>query len=416
MNMIIIDPRTSGAAGDLLIAGLLSLQGESYFSDFCQLFQRILKDIDPSFNVEAQSIKKSGFSGIQLSTTAEKRFSQQEMHTIIEKLSKQLRLSSESAELANLSLSYLIQAEKNVHGEEKKYSEIQFHELATTDTIFDILGFAYLWDHLKCSEKAIFILPIALGSGFVSIEHGTVTIPAPATTEIIRKGDLVVRGGPIEGELLTPTGAAILASMKATPINDIPLMKINRIGRSFGTREYKGKIVPQLQIIEGEQVNTHQEDINILETNVDDVDGEIVGYLFEKLIENEIVLDLTIINTLTKKNRPGFLIRAVVSPENTNHAIKLMIQELGTLGVRVLPAYRHIVPRKEISYQVKVFDETEEVRLKRGFLGPEMISEKIEFEDLRRIAQNKKLSVRETKKRITAEIQKEIRELDENNA
>ena len=93
-----------------------------------------------------------------------------------------------------------------------------------------------------------------------------------------------------------------------------------------------------------------------------------------------------------------------------------MIQELGTLGVRVLQAYRHIVPRKENSYQLKVMDETEEIRLKRGFLGSEMISEKIEFEDLRRIAQNKGLSIRETKKRIYAEIHKDSMKRNENNA
>jgi len=416
MSLIIIDPRTSGAAGDLLIAALLNIHGESYYSDFCQLFQGYLNNIDPGFKVKIHSVKKRGFCGVQLLTTAERRFSQQEMQKEIEKLSKQLSLSPESRKLAILSLSFLIQAERKVHGLEKKHSEVQFHELATTDTIFDIVGFAYLWDHLKCYGKRIFILPIALGSGFVKIEHGTVTVPTPATTDIINQGNLVVRGGPIEGELLTPTGAAILASLKATPINYLPLMKITRIGRSFGTREYREDLVPQLQIIEGEQVETQKEDINILETNIDDVDGEILGYLFEKLLENETVLDLTIINTLTKKNRPGFLIRAIVSPEKTNHAIRLMIQELGTLGVRVLRAYRHIVPRKEISYQFKVMDETEEIRLKRGFLGSEIISEKIEFEDLRRIAQNKSLSIRETKKRISAEIHKDTIKRNENNA
>lgn len=192
MALIIIDPRTSGAAGDLLIAAMLSLQGEPYYSDFCQLFQRYLKDIDPGFEVKIQSIKKRGFSGVQVLTTAERRFSQKEMRKEIEKLCKQLRLSPESIELANVSLSFLIQAEKKVHGHEEKHSEVEFHELATTDTIFDIVGFAYLWDHLKCNEKKIFILPISLGSGFAKIEHGTVTIPTPATTEIIRDRKSVV--------------------------------------------------------------------------------------------------------------------------------------------------------------------------------------------------------------------------------
>ncbi len=411
MSLVIIDPTTSGAAGDLLIASLLDLQGETFRTEFCQLFQNLLVEYDSDFQVKWLSVKKQGIIGTQVQTTGIRKFSPREMQKIMNNLSKKLELSPESQKLAFNALAFLIEAEKKVHGIQSE--ALHFHELALIDTIFDIVGFSYLWEQLGFLKIKTSVLPIALGGGLIKIAHGRVSVPSPATTEIIRQGNLSVKGGPIEGELLTPTGAALLASLKAQPINYFPLMYIHEIGRSFGTREYKKETLTCLQIIRGSQPSTLlKEEINILETNVDDVDGETLGYLFDVLFEENFILDLTIINTVSKKNRPGFLIRAIVEPSKTLQVTTILTRELGTLGVRVLPGFRHIVPREQTVHQIKVMNGVETVHYKRGFVDSELISEKIEYDDLKRIAQQKGVSLREIRKRILSEIHKQ----DENNA
>ncbi|MFX1507445.1 MAG: nickel pincer cofactor biosynthesis protein LarC [Promethearchaeota archaeon] len=413
MSLLILDPTTSGASGDLLIASLLDLQEEAFRTEFCELFKNLLVKYDPDFQVEWHSVRKKGFSGTQIRTLAKKKFSHHEMREIMEELSKTLNLSSESYKIAFNALTYLIEAEKKVHGHIDQSKELHFHELALIDTIFDIIGFVYLWERMTFQNSELHILPIAVGGGVIKIAHGTVSVPTPATNEIIRQGGLLIKGGPIEGELLTPTGASLLSSLNPTFLEYLPLMKVKKIGRSFGTREYKGDTLICFQIIQGSRPSTLiKEEINIVETNVDDVDGETLGYLFDLLFEKRLVLDLSIHNTITKKNRPGFLIRAVIDPLKTHEVSTVLSHELGTLGVRILPGFRHIVPREQTSHDIRIMNGKETVRLKRGFVDSELISEKVEYEDLKRIAQEKGVSLREIRKRVLSEIHK----VDEDNA
>ncbi|MFX0172213.1 MAG: nickel pincer cofactor biosynthesis protein LarC [Candidatus Hodarchaeota archaeon] len=413
-DLLIIDPSVSGASGDLLIASILDTQDETFRTKFCQLFHKVLSKYDPAFSVKCHSIKKSGFSGCQVHTKAIKEFLPDEMLELIMKSSEQLQLSPKSHEIALSSFNFLIKAEKVVHGQNlTSTSATHFHELATIDTVFDITGFAYLLDQLNYHKMKINILPIAVGGGSIKIAHGTSSVPAPATSEIIKQGNLLIKGGPIEGELLTPTGAALLAALKATSLRFLPWMHINKIGRGHGTREG----APFLRLIQGTQSSTLiEEEIDVLETNVDDVDGETLGYLFDILFADNLVLDLSIINTLSKKNRPGYLIRAVIEPSKVHQVINILTRELGTLGVRILPGYRHILPRKQVTYEIKVMNGTENVHLKRGFLESELISEKVEFEDLRRIAKSRSISLRKARKIILKELKKQEISEEKNNA
>ena len=268
MSILIIDPSTSGAAGDLLVAALLNTQKESFRDEFCKLFQRTMCNFDPDFEIRHTIVPKKGFEGSQIRTVAKKKFSPDKLLHIIKEVSNQLTLSLKTQEMAIKTLELLIAVEKHVHGI-KSSNELHFHELATIDTIFDIVGFFYLFDYLDLHNNIIYILPIAVGGGKINISHGIVTVPTPATLEIIRRGQLIIKGGPIEGELLTPTGASILTSLKATPIEFIPVIQINSIGRSFGTREYSGNFVGSFRIIMGTQPSMMiNEEINILETNI----------------------------------------------------------------------------------------------------------------------------------------------------
>ena len=407
MTILIIDPSISGAAGDMLIAAILDLLDEDQRNHFCNVFISNLSKFDADFTLKWNKVIINGFSGTQLLTTANRTFKPDEMKKILNDLSQTLIKSSSLREKATKALDYLVKAELDIHGIPEKESKFHFHELATIDTVLDIVGFYYSVEILQENLPEFYILPIAVGGGSRTIAHGLVSIPSPATTEIIQKGGLVVHGGPLNEELLTPTGAAILASLEAIQIKNFPEVMIKSIGRSFGT--YKPKVGAQafLRIILGntsEQLKT--EEIVILETNVDDVDGETIGYLFDILFEEELVLDFIVINTIMKKNRPGYLLQAIVEPSKAEKVTHILMRELGTLGVRMRSSLRHIIPRTLTTHEINGNEERDAIRLKKGFIGEELVSEKLEFEDLKEIARDEDQPLRKIRKRLEYDIQR----------
>ena len=212
MSILIIDASISGAAGDMLIAAILDLLDETQRDSFCNEFKAHLSKYDPDFSLEWNTVQVKGFSGTQLQTTAKIKFKPDEMKKILNDLSLSLLKSSTLRKKAVRALKYLVEAELKIHGITENDTQFHFHELATIDTILDIVGFYYSLELLKRNLPQVFILPIAVGGGSRTIAHGLVSIPAPATAEIIQRGGLVVHGGPVNEELLTPSGSAILAS------------------------------------------------------------------------------------------------------------------------------------------------------------------------------------------------------------
>ncbi len=406
MTVLIIDPSISGAAGDMLIAALLDLHSEEQRSSFCNMFQSKLIEYDPQFQLRWEKITIDGFSGIQLITEAKKRFPPHVLESHLNALGQSLLKNERFIRKTKTALNYLFEAEKSIHG--IKSDNFHFHELATIDTILDIVGVFYLLESLQLEESKLFLLPIAVGGGQKRISHGLVSIPAPATTKIIEMGNLKIQGGPVGGELLTPSGAAILASLEAIPIQFLPEMHFDKTGRSFGTFSPKEGKQAFLQVILGKtQTHLHSERIMTLETNVDDVDGETIGYLFDILYRENLVLDFIVIHTLMKKNRPGYLLQAIVEPDKVQEVSLLLIRELGTLGVRVLSGYRHIIPRNYTTHKIKINQGEDSVTVKRGYIGEEMVTEKVEYEDLKRVAIAKKQSLRKIRKNITMNIDNE---------
>lgn len=407
MAFLIFDPSVSGAAGDMLIAGLMDLCSEKQKNEFCAEFNKNLVNYDPKFSVEWKNVNIHGFSGIQIQTFAEKKFPPSKLQTILNELSHSLLKDEVSKIKANNALGFIVDAEKKIHGLSQDDSHFHFHELATIDTVLDIIGVYYLIEKIEIDNSHMFVLPVSVGGGSRVISHGLVSIPSPATAEIIKKGEIKIQGGPIQEELLTPTGAAILASLQATFIQFLPYMEIEEIGRGFGTKEPKEGKQSFLRIIrgiKGKQLDS--EEISILETNVDDVDGETIGYLFDILFNDQLVLDFIVINTIMKKNRPGYLLQAIVKPENVHAVTRILMNELGTLGVRLFTGFRHTTQRTYSKHDVEVKEGAEVVQLKRGYIHDKVISEKVEYEDLKRIARKEKKPLREVRRKINSTIQR----------
>jgi uncharacterized protein (TIGR00299 family) protein len=405
MAFLIIDPSVSGAAGDMLIAGLLDLVDQEKRNEFCSKFSSILVNHDPKFRADWKKINIHGFYGVQIQVNAEKKFSPDKLRYILTDLSQTVLKREININKAKKALDLIVEAEKAVHGLSNDDKDFHFHELATLDTVFDIIGLYYLLEILEIDHSHTYMLPIAVGGGSRLIAHGLVSIPSPATTEIIKQGKLQIQGGPIQEELLTPTGAAILASLKSTQIQYLPNMKIDQIGRSFGTIKPKEGKQSFLRIIKGsENKDLSSEEITILETNVDDVDGETIGYLFDLLFSEQLVLDFFVTNTIMKKNRPGYHLQAIVKPSKVPLVSNILMKELGTLGVRVLAGYRHTVPRTHSKHELSVKQGKHIVHLKRGYINDELISEKVEYEDLKKIARKEDKPLRKVRKEIDLDI------------
>ncbi len=271
-------------------------------------------------------------------------------------------------------------AEAAVHG--VPVDAIHFHELGAGDTLVDVIGAHWLF-HSMGIER-VTSGPVAVGSGTIAIAHGEMPLPAPATAKLLE--GLPVRQGPNEGELTTPTGAALLRSACAS-FGAVPSMTVERVGYGFGTRE--GSAGPNaLRVFIGDAPagalddDNALEEIAVLETTVDDMPGEWVGRLFETLHERG-ALEVSTVPVGMKKSRPGVRVTVVARPEGARSLAEALLRETSTFGVRIRSEQRLALAREH----VEVKTPWGAVRVKVGRLGSEELQAAPEYEDVRRAAE-----------------------------
>ncbi|MFB6186329.1 MAG: LarC family nickel insertion protein, partial [Halobacteriaceae archaeon] len=213
----------------------------------------------------------------------------------------------------------LAQAEASIHG--SPVEDIHFHEVGADDAIVDIVGASILMNSLDPDQ--ILVTPIHAGDGETSFSHGTYPVPSPAVVEISQEASWELQSGPIEEELLTPTGAAILAHF-GQGTSSIPPINIEQVGYGAGTMEFDTR--PNvLRAITGQTTgNLTKEGVTVLETNVDDVSPEVLGSLQQTLTETG-AKDVSIIPMSMKKSRPGHLIKVITAPSDAHRVAKQLI-------------------------------------------------------------------------------------------
>ena len=256
-------------------------------------------------------------------------------------LVESMGLDSDVEDGAIEAFTILGEAEAAVHGEELE--SIHFHEVGADDAIADVTGALALLVDLD--PDRVVTTPLAVGGGEMTMSHGTYPVPGPAVVEIAERADWSIRGGPIEAELLTPTGAAILARI-AKGIETLPALRVDGSGYGAGDADFAER--PNvLRAIVGEQRGMSREEISVLETNVDDAAPEVLGGLQETLAEAG-ARDVSILPATMKKSRPGHLVKVICRPEDAERVARRLAEETGTLGVRASPgahrwvAHRHI--------------------------------------------------------------------------
>ena len=218
---------------------------------------------------------------------------------------------------------------------------VHFHEVGAVDSIIDIVGTVYALEILGIER--LLVSPLPLGSGFVKTAHGRIPVPAPATLALL-KGVPVLNSG-VQQEMVTPTGAALATGLAAS-FGPMPPMVVQNVGYGVGSRELPDR--PNLlRIIIGHEEHGKQTDtVVVLETNLDDMRPEGLGYLMERLFRAG-ALDVVFLPVQMKKNRPGVQVQVIGRPEQKNRLMEIMVQETTTLGIRFRYSQRMVLERNQ---------------------------------------------------------------------
>jgi len=377
MKVLLFDP-SAGASGDMIMASLLDLGAD------LDAVRQAVESVGCTLEVSRQ--EKSHIMACRAHVFSDRRYqSLDEAKSILQCSS----LRGKALENALAALNILAEAEGRVHG--LATQQVRFHEIGALDALADIAG-SCAAQHSLFAER-VFSRPVSVGGGYVTSAHGLLAVPGPAALEILSTHEIPWRGGPVEEELLTPTGAALLATLVDEFVPDFPLIRAARVGYGAGKREL---VLPNvLRAIAAETLpateaapnhEQHANRIVQLETNVDDVTGEVLGHLIEKLMQAG-ALDVSILPALMKKGRAGSVIRAIAEAEDTQVLAKVMIRETGSLGVRVFPSiHRLVAEREQRNVQVEICGRIYSVPVKVSRLDGELLSVKPEYEDCKRIA------------------------------
>jgi len=272
-------------------------------------------------------------------------------------------------------------AEAAIHGCPKE--KVHFHEVGGIDSVVDIVGTALCVDYLGITR--IISSKIPLGRGFVSCQHGTLPVPAPATLGILK--GVPVYGTQISQELVTPTGAAIVVAL-AESFEEIPDMIIEKTGYGAGKRELK-PIPNLLRIITGKAFAHQKDTIAVVETCIDDMNPEVFGFLMDRLFEKG-ALDVYWIPIFMKKNRPGTMVQVLCPEDCREIVIDCVLSETTSLGVRYYDAKRRVLDRESVLMETAYG----EITVKRIVAPNGSIRLAPEYEACRKIALEKNIPIR----------------------
>lgn len=387
-----------GAAGDMLAGALVSLLSKEEQESFIKMINNIGVDgvkvslsddakcgiVGKHFKVEIDGVEEHSHDVHE----HEHHHEHHEHHhhgkgpfpKELEAVAEKLNCPNDIQKVYEL----LAEAEAKVHG--KDVSEIHFHEVGMKDALIDIASVVYLMNKLKVDK--VVVSPVNVGFGKVKCAHGILPVPAPATAELVK--GIPTYAGRFEGELLTPTGAALL-KYYADEFSYQPLMNVIKCGYGTGNKNFESANV--VKAVLGEVTDELiSENIIELNCNVDDMSAEDMAYATKALIENG-AKDAFVTPVIMKKGRSGMLLTVLCSAIDKERFVSLIFKHTSTIGIRVKETERIILNRHEETVHTKLGD----VRVKYSE-GYGVKREKPEFEDLRKLAEENNISVAEARK------------------
>jgi uncharacterized protein (TIGR00299 family) protein len=364
----------SGISGDMTLAALLDLGLPQ-----SKLVEELKKLGLENYSLEIRAGNRNGIAALALEVRVGPH---EEHHRHFSDIQAMIGKSSLGSRVKETSLAIfrrLAEAEARVH--KKKVDEVHFHEVGAIDSIVDIVGTAIGVHYFQ--PDRVYASELPMGRGFVQCQHGRLPLPAPATLEILK--GYPVKSVEVEGELVTPTGAAIIAAL-SSPVPSFPALAVQKIGYGMGKKEFPDR--PNLlRLVLGESSDAHQVDQAIvLESNIDDMNPEFYEHLMDRLFQKG-ALDVSLAPLQMKKNRPATLLRVIAEEKDAELLTELILQESTTLGVRSYSVKRKKLPR-----------EVREVETRYGKVRVKVSGEvrfQPEYDDCRRIALEKGVPIQE---------------------
>ena len=372
---------TSGISGDMTLALLLSLGADK------EKLSSILSSIlGQKVELELETVWRQAVACNKLNIKCNIEGEPFRHFSDIKKMIESADCKESIKANAIKSFEIIAEAESKVHGID--IEEVHFHEIGAVDTIIDLFGVSFALDDLGIEKITANKVP--LGTGFINAAHGLIMLPAPATLKILH--NIPVNKLDIEGEFVTPTGAAILktyvseftSSYNGTIIND---------SYATGEKEFAG-VANMLQGIILE--NGYSNEVINISTNIDNMTGEQLGYLYEKLMEKG-ALDVAFIPAFMKKNRPAYVVNIMIQEQNKENIIYTLFKYSSTIGMRIEKMERVVMNRKIVEKEVL----GEKIRVKE-ISYKDITRFSPEYEDIKRIANIKNISIDEVLKDFRA--------------
>jgi hypothetical protein len=393
MYTLLFDP-SAGAAGDMIMASLLDLGAD------VDVVRQAVESTGCRLEISRQ--EKSHIMATRAKVISDRRYqSLDEAVSILQGSS----LAGKALENALAALDILAEAESRVHGVPK--AEARFHEIGALDALADIAGSCAALQSLNAER--VFSRPISVGGGYVQSAHGLLSVPGPAAVEIMRAHHIPWKGGPVDEELLTPTGAALLAALVDEFVPEFPLIRAERVGYGAGKRDHSlpnvlrgiiAEMIPAHETDTGKDHVRHGERVVQLETNVDDVTGEVLGHLIELLMQAG-ALDVSVLPALMKKGRSGNVVRAIARHEEMESLARIIVRETGSLGVRVFPSlHRFVAEREIVSIELEISGQSYNADIKVSRMDGDLLNIKAEYEDCIKIAEETGLPLRLVIKKV----------------
>lgn len=329
----------AGASGDMILGAMIAAGVDA--ATFKQ--QLGLLGV-PGYSIDFATVDRSGISATHARVSTAHEHAHRHLADIL-KIIYDSRLSSGVKDRAARIFSRLAEAEAHVHN--VPVGEIHFHEVGALDAIIDVVGAAICFELL--SIERFVASPLHVGSGTVNMEHGRFPVPPPAVAELLK--GVPSYATDIVGELVTPTGAAIITTV-CQEFGPLPMLKLEQTGYGAGTREYE-KFPNALRVFIGEDGRTSEnESLWMIETNMDDISPQILGHVMERAFDLG-ALDCYFTPIQMKKNRPGVLLSILCRGEQRTVLSELLFSETTTLGLRTYAVERQALKRKIVSVETQ---------------------------------------------------------------
>ena len=374
---------SSGISGNMTLGALTEIIGDENY-----LLEELKKLNIDGYKIEISKKIKNGITGTYVDVILEHEHNHKHEHhhehrnlNDVNRIIENSALNDEVKNLAKRIFLRVAKAESKIH--DKPLEEIHFHEVGAIDSIVDIVGTAILIN--KINPDKIISSIVNDGYGFIECAHGTMSVPVPATSEIFTNASVKFRQIDVNTELVTPTGAAIIAELGEEFIN-LPVMIVEKIGWGTGLKDLK---IPNVLKVYYGDIQENNEDFVVMETNIDDCSGEILGYTSEELFKNG-ALDVFFTPIFMKKNRPAYRLSVACKRKDMLNLQKIIFRETTTIGIRYRFEYRTELERKLIEIDTK-YGKIKAKKVSNGgdiYVYPE-------YESMKKIAKENNIPLKE---------------------